>query len=264
VSENIDEELKPVNDRAEDLARSDQSEKAPESENLSPELQTNGDFMAGEQRARDPQVNLAWIIGVLRQSLPPSDPRLSDLIRVLRLIRDFHLWLNDWNELHNQLSDILFNYSQFSREVERLSDSNEDPEPRTIGIHWHPVAQRVTALLDWASAPRSIFEGEPFARLQDRIVGPPWAVELCKSCDRLDALLRPADLSRLFTLPRESITSRPQYVDINELYDAGSDFYDVAERWMYLVDRRVHEITKELLSLSHSVFNTLEDDGWTA
>ena len=32
--------------------------------------------------------------------------------------------------------------------------------PRTIGIHWRPVAQKVAILLDWASAPRSIFEGE--------------------------------------------------------------------------------------------------------
>jgi hypothetical protein len=210
------------------------------------------------------QIDLPRIIEVLRQNLPSDDPVLSDFIRVLSVFRDFHVRLNDWNELHNQLSDILFNYGQFSREVERLSDSNEDPEPRAIGIHWHPVAQKVTALLDWASAPRNIFQGEPFARLQDRIVGPPWAIELYNSCDRLDALLRPADLSRLFTLPRESLTSRPQFVNINELYDAGSVFYDVAERWMYLVDRRVCNITMQLLTLSQVVLRTLEDDGWKA
>ena len=264
MSDDVDAGSTSDNDRAEDQIRSDQSEIVPERENLSPEPMVTDDCVAGEQLESIPQVNLAWIVGILRQSLPAGDPGLSSLIRALRLFRDFHLHLNDWNELHNQLSDILFNYGQFSREVERLSDSNEDPEPRAIGIHWHPVALKVTALLDWASAPRSIFEGEPFARLQDRIIGPTWAVELCKSCDRLDALLRPADLSRLFTLPRESLTSRTQFVDINELYDAGSDFYDVAERWMYLVDRQVRSTTMELLTLSQAVLSTLEDDGWKA
>jgi hypothetical protein len=251
-------------DRGEDQITSDQSEIVPQRENLSPETRVNDDREAGERLEGIPQVNLAWIVGILRQSLPEGDPGVSGLIRALRLFRDFHIRLNDWNELHNQLSDILFNYGQFSREVERLSDSNEDPEPRAIGIHWHPVALKVTTLLDWASAPRSIFEGEPFARLQDRIVGPTWAVELCETCDRLDALLRPSDLSRLFTLPRESLASRTQFVDINELYDAGSDFYDVAERWMYLVDRQLRETTMELLTLSQAVLSTLEDDGWTA
>ena len=261
MSDDVDSERSSEYDRAEDQSESVQSELVSGRVTHSQDGLVESERVAEDDPVLHYRINLPWIIKILRQSLPPDDPALADLIRALGLFRDYHLRLNDWNELHNQLSDILFNYGQFSREVERLSNSNEDPEPRSIGIHWHPVAQKVSALLDWASAPRSFFEGEPFARLQDRTVGPPWAVELSKSCDRLDELLRPADLSRLFTLPRESLASRQQYVDINELYDAGSDFYDVAEKWMYLVDRRTREITVELLNLSKVVLSTLEEEG---
>jgi hypothetical protein len=264
MSDDVDSEIKPEYDRADDRLQSDQGEIVPGHENDSPGELLESELVARNRSGRQLQIDLARIIEVLRRNSPPDDPALAELIRALRLFRSYHLNLSDWNELHNQLSDILFNYGQFSREVERLSNSNEDPEPRSIGMHWHPVAQKVAALLDWASAPRRIFDGEPFARLQDRIVGPPWAVELCSSCDRLDALLQPTDLPRMFTLPRESLSSRQQYVDINELYDAGSDFYDIAERWIYLVDRRVHEITMDLLKLSQSALGTLEEDEWTA
>jgi hypothetical protein len=264
VSDDIDSELEPEHDRAEDRMESHQGEIVLGHGGDPPEGLVESNFAARVNLASQHQTNFPGIIDALRKRLPPGDPALSELVRTLRLFRGYHLRLNDWNELHNHLSDILFNYGQFSREVERLSNSNEDPEPRSIGMHWHPVSQKVTVLLDWASAPRRIFEGEPFAHLKDRIVGPAWAVELYKSCDRLDALLRPTDISRLFILPRESESSRQEYVDINDLYDAGSDFFDVAEKWMYLVDRRVGEITVELLKLSEHELSILEEDEWTA
>ena len=264
MSDDADSRLKPDYDRAEDQAKIDQDEIDQDRGAQSSAPQVDTDQVIEDRPAGYPYINLAWIINNLRQNLPPDDPTPAELVKVFRLFVDYHIRLNDWNDLHNQLSDILFNYGQFSREVERLSDSNEDPEPRAIGIHWHPVAQRGTALLDWASVPRSIFPAEPFARLQDRMIGPAWAVELCKSSDRLESLTRPADIPRLFLQPREPFASRSQYVDINELYDAGSEFYDVAERWMYLVDRHVHKITKELLNLSRLLLSTLVNDRWTA
>jgi len=260
MSDDVDSRLNPESDRAEEPISNDQTELDPERVDLPPSALANSERVIDLWQVDYPLVNLAWVIEVLRQNLPPDDPAPTDLLRIFRVFEDYHIRLNDWNDLHNQLSDILFNYGQFSREVDRLADANEDPEPRTIGIHWHPVALKVAGLLDWASAPRSIFEGDPFARLQDRIVGPPWAVELCKSCDRLDGLTRPADLPRLFILPRDAITPRAQYVDINELYDAGSDFYDIAERWMYLVDRHVRKLTSELVDITRRVLKTLEAD----
>ena len=164
--------------------------------------QVQGDIVAGDKVVQVLQIDLPRLMEVLRQSLPDDDPAPTHLIEALRQFKDYHPRLSHWKELHNQLNDILFNYGQFSREVERLAVSHEEPEPRTIGIHWRPVAQKVAILLDWASAPRSIFEGEPFARLEDRITGPLWAVELCVASDRLDDLMRPPGPPRLFVLPR--------------------------------------------------------------
>jgi len=221
--------------------------------------QVQGDIVAGDKVVQVLQIDLPRLMEVLRQSLPDDDPAPTHLIEALRQFKDYHARLSHWKELHNQLNDILFNYGQFSREVERLAVSHEDPEPRTIGIHWRPVAQKVAILLDWASAPRSIFEGEPFARLEDRITGPLWAVELCVASDRLDDLMRPPGPPRLFVLPRDSRPTRPLYLDIGELYDAGSEFYDIAERAMYLADRQLRETATELLNLSRIVLGSLEE-----
>jgi hypothetical protein len=238
----------------------DHSEMDADRDDRSPHDQVEGDFVAGDEYTKIPQIHLSRLIEVLRQNLPPDDPAPSDLIQALSLFRNYHVRLKDLNELHKELSEILFNYGQFTREVERLSISNEDPEPRAISMHWYPVAQKVATLLDWASVPRSIIDGEPFARLEDRILGPAWAVELCKCSERLDTLVRPAETPRLFEHPRESLSNRLKFVDINELYDAGSDFHDTAERWMYLVDWQLRETTMELLALSQHVLSSLEDD----
>lgn len=221
--------------------------------------QVQGDIVAGDKVVQVLQIDLPRLMEALRQSLPEDDPAPTLLIDALRQFKDYHARLDHCKELHNQLNDILFNYGQFSREVERLSVTHEDPEPRTIGIHWRPVSQRVAILLDWASAPRSIFESEPFARLEDRITGPLWAVELCVASDRLDDLMRPVAQQRLFVLPRDSRPIRPPYVDIGELYDAGSEFYDIVERAMYLADRQLRETATELLSLSRIVLGSLEE-----
>lgn len=218
-----------------------------------------GDIVSGDKVVQYLQIDLPRLMDALRQSLPENDPAPAYLINALRQFKDYHARLNDWKDLHNQLNDILFNYGSFSREIERLAVSHEDPEPRTIGMHWRPVSQRVALLLDWASAPRKIIEAEPFARLEDRLVGPQWAVELSVASDRLDDLVRPAGTARLFVLPRDSRPVRPPYVDIGELYDAASEFYDIAERSMYLADRQLRETAAELLSLSQIVLGSLEE-----
>lgn len=221
--------------------------------------EVEGDIVSGDKIVQYLQIDLPRLLSALRQGLPENDPAPAHLVRALRQFKIYHARLNDYKDLHNQLNDILFNYGSFSREIERLAVSHEDPEPRAIGIHWRPIFQRVTLLLDWASAPRTIIEAEPFARLEDRIVGPPWAVELCAASDRLDELVRSNRPERLFVLPRDSRPVRSSYVDIGDLYDAASEFFDVAERTMYLVDRQLRETTAELLSLSRIVLGSLED-----
>jgi hypothetical protein len=221
--------------------------------------QVFGDIVSGDKVTQVPQLDLPRLLTALRQSLPEDDPAPAYLINSLRQFRDYHARLNDWKDLHNQLNDILFNYGAFSREVERLAVTHEDPEPHTINMHWRPVAQRVSLLLDWASAPRTINEAEPFARFEDRIVGPLWAVELCVAGDRLDDLVRPTGPSRLFIQPRNSRLARPPTVEIGELYDAAAEFIDAAERWMYLVDRQLRDTALELLSLSQIVLAGLEE-----
>jgi hypothetical protein len=220
----------------------------------------DSDPMAGDNADQIVQIDLPRLIEVLRRGLPEGDPTPAYLARALRRLKEYHSRLNDWKELHNQLNDILFNFGQFSREVERLAVYHEDPEPETIGIHWRPVSQKVAFLLDWASAPRSVVVDKPFARLEDGIAGPTWLVELCVASDRLDNLVHPAGPSRLFVLPRDSRPTRPLYVDINELYDAEAEFYDVAERSMYLAGRQLRETATELLNLSHIVLGSLEDE----
>ena len=221
--------------------------------------QVSGDIVSGDKVVQILQLDLPRVLAALRQSLPANDPAPVYLIETLRQFRDYHARLNDWKELHNQLNDILFNYGSFSREVERLAVTHEDPEPRTIHMHWRPVSQRVSLLLDWASAPRTITGGEPFARLEDRIVGPLWAVELCAASARLDDLVRPAGPPRLFVELRNARPVRPPTVEIGDLYDAASEFFDTAERWMYLADRQLRDTATELLSLSRIVLGSLEE-----
>jgi hypothetical protein len=181
------------------------------------------------------------------------------LIDSLRQIQSYHARLKDWADLQGQLHEILFIYGAFSREIERLFVFHEDPEPSTIGMHWRPISQQVAILLDWASAPRSVDESEPFARLEDRLVGPNWAVEIFVTSSRLDDLVRPEEPARLFGLPHAQPPSRAVYVDINELLDAASEFYDTVERAMYLSDHRLRETVTELLGFSSSVLPRLEE-----
>ena len=219
----------------------------------------SGDVVSGDKVVQILQLDLPRLVAALRQSLPEEDPAPAYLIETLRRFRDYHIRLNDWKELHNQLNDILINYGSFSREVERLAVTHEDTEPRIINMHWRPISQRVSLLLDWASAPRSITEGEPFARLEDRIVGPMWAVKMCVACDRLDDLVRPVGPPRLFIQQPNSRPAHPPTVEIGDLYDAASEFIDTAERWMYLVDRQLRDTATELLSLSRIVLGSLEE-----
>lgn len=212
-----------------------------------------------EIEPEESRTDMPRLMDVLRRTLPEDDSTLQYLTNLIDRLKDTHERLNDWRELHNQLNEILYNFGQFSREVERLAVYHEDPEPETIGIHWRPVAQKVAFLLDWASAPHSVVVDTPFARLEDRIIGPTWAVELCVASDRLDRLVRPAGQPHLFILPRDSRPTRPLYVDINELYDAGGEFFDIAERTMYLTGRQIRETTTELLNLSHNVLGSLEE-----
>lgn len=221
--------------------------------------QVGGDLISGDKIVQYLQVDLPHLLNALHQSLPANDPAPAHLIRALRRFKDYHARLNDYKDLHNQLNDILFNYGAFSREIERLAISHEDPEPRAISIHWRPISHKVSLLLDWASAPRTIIEDEPFARLEGRMVGPRWAIELCAACDRLDELVRANAPVHLFVRPRDSRPVQQFYVDIGDLYDAASEFFDVAERSMYLVDRQLRETTAELLSLSQIVLGSLED-----
>jgi hypothetical protein len=221
--------------------------------------QVTGDIVSGDKVIQVLQLDLPRLLTALRHSLPEDDPAPTYLVNTLRQFRDYHARLNDWKEVHNQLNDILINYGAFSREIERLAVTHEDPESHTLGMHWRPVAQRVSLLLDWASAPRTITEGEPFARLEDRIVGPLWAVELCAAGDRLDDLVRPTGPRRLFVQPRNSRATRPPIVEIGELYDAAAEFIDTAERWMYLVDRQLRDTATELFSLSRVVLAGLEE-----
>ena len=226
--------------------------------------QTHADLVTGDKVEQVLQIDLPFLLEAWRQSLPEDSPAPAYLFDVLHQFKNYHAHVNDWIELHNQLNDILFNYGQFSHEVERLAVSHEDPEPRTIRMHWRPVAQKVAILLDWASVPRDIYNGKAFARLEDRIVGPLWAVELCVASDRLDDLMRPSEPPRLFVLPRDSRPNRAPYLDIGELYDASSEFYDIAERSIYLTGRQLHETATALVNLSRIVLGNLEGKSWMA
>jgi hypothetical protein len=222
--------------------------------------QLDGDRVSGNMETQqDLRIDLPRLIQALRRSLPENDPAPADLIQVLGGFKEYHARLADWIDLHGHLNEILFNFGSFFREIERLSASHEDPEPPAIGMHWRPISQRVSLLLDWASAPRRVDETEPFARLEDRIVGPLWAIQLCVASDRLDDLLRSDGSARLFALPRDSRPYRPSYIDINELLDAASEFHDIAERALYLADRRLRETSAELRSFSNTVLSGLEE-----
>lgn len=209
-------------------------------------------------------IDLPRLFEAMRQSLPQGDPAPARLIQALRRLQDQHTRLSEWIELQHRLSEILSGYGQFSREVERLEVSQEDPEPQTVGIFWRPVSRMTANLLEWASAPRRIFAGAPFARLADGIVGPSWAVELCVARERLDELMRPIEMTRLFEPPRGARPTRPLYIDIVELYDAGSEFYDVLERAKRLIDRQLYQTAMALAASSRAVFGDLEGLEWAA
>jgi hypothetical protein len=208
--------------------------------------------------AQDFPIDLPHLMQALSRSLPEGDPAPANLVQALARFKDYHARLGDWIELQSHLHEILFNFGSFFRETERLSASHEDPEPPSIAMHWRPISRRVAILLEWASVPRRVFDTESFARLDDQIVGPLWAIQLCVASDRLDDLVRPDGTRRLFALPRDSWPSRASYIDTNDLLDAASEFYDIAERALYLADRQLGETLAELNSFSNTIFNSLE------
>jgi hypothetical protein len=220
--------------------------------------QLNGEQIPGELEGQDFRVDLTRLIQALSHIPPEGGPEPDELITALRRLQNYHVLLSDWIALDGHLNDILFKYGSFFREVERLSAAHEDPEPTSIGKYWRPISQRVAILLDWAGAPRSFFETQPFARLEDRMVGPLWAIQLCAAGDRLDEMVRPEKSPRLFVRPPGSRPPRPPTIDINELLDAASEFHDLAERTRYLAYIRMQEISAELLNFSNPVLGSLE------
>jgi hypothetical protein len=193
----------------------------------------------------------------------PDDRKLinrEDWFKRLHQIKDDYARLKDWSDLLVQLNEILFTFGAFFREIERLFMFHEEPEPSTVGLHWSPISQRVVMLLKWASLPRNIDEVESFARHEDRIVGPKWAVELSIASNRLDELLQPDGSTRLFGLPRDLQLSRQPYVDINDLCDAASEFYDVAERARYLTERKLCESITEFGNRTQIMLANLEEN----
>lgn len=183
----------------------------------------------------------------------------ADWLRLLHQLEDYHARLKDWSDLLGQFSEILFNLGAFSGEIERLFMFHEEPDPSTIGDHWRPISTRVTSLLEWASVPRKIDEVEPFARHGDQTVGPHWAVELWSASSRLDELVRPPEETRLFSPRRGSKPASIPYLDINELYDAASEFIDVAERARYLVERKLRQSITEYHNRAQLLLTSLEE-----
>ena len=183
------------------------------------------------------QLDMDRLAAALKQALPAGDPAPQQLLDTLNRFQTFHSHLYEWKEVHNLLNDIIYVLDQFSREVERMDATNQPGDLRSLGRLWRPVAAKIAVLLDWSSGVN--FVSVPVGRLDDgSLQGPDWAVELEAARLRLEETLQPANF------------------DPAVLYDATQDFSDVAERHMYLADKRLRDTAGELYTLSRVVLGS--------
>lgn len=187
------------------------------------------------------QLDVVKLVEILRQNLPAGDPLPQNLLKSLKEFQYLHTRLHEWKKLHNCVNTILNDVGQFRHEVDRVEMAGSLPSPQGLSRLWRPVRRDVLILLDWAGTVQYISE-TPFAQLAAGLQGPPWAVELFTTKNRLDDLLgRPA-------------------VDIADLSDALLDFVDAAERHMYLADESLRDTAEELYTLSRVVLGGLPDE----
>lgn len=184
------------------------------------------------------QLDVDRLAAALKQALPEDDPAPQQLLDVLNQFKTFHSHLYEWKEVHNLLNDIIYVLDQFAREVERMDAASTPGDPRALARLWRPVAAKMAVLLDWSSDVR--FIAAPFVRqATGALTGPDWAVELEAARLRLEETLQPAGFNPAV------------------LYDSTQDFSDVAERHMYLADKRLRDTAGELYTLSRIVLGSL-------
>jgi len=122
-----------------------------------------------------------------------------------------------------------------------LDITQSEGNARALRRSWRPVARKVDILLDFAGTVEYIAE-QPFKVSDAGMQGPNWAIELHVAGNRVDQVLRDDD------------------VDESALYDATYDFNDVAERHMYLADKKLRETAGELYTLSRIVLGSMGHD----
>ena len=199
-----------------------------------------GDFVAGDKVVQNIQnvLDIEKLIAALKQVLPADDRTPEYLLETLQRFQNFHASLHEWKELHNFLNDVLMMSGGFNSEVERIEIAGETPNSRLLGRLWHPISQKVDALLDWGKSIQHI--DQPFRQSEQELNGPAWAIDLYVAKARLDELLKSAN------------------VNSGELVDARSEFADQSEKHMYLADKKLRETAEELYTLSRVVLGSMK------
>lgn len=184
------------------------------------------------------ELDVLKVVKVLREALPLDDPTPQHLLETLKRFQYFHACLSEWKELHNLLNDITYAADQFSREVERIDVGGPHSDEKALARLWRPAAQKTALLLDWATTIKYI--ALPFVKLPSgELQGPSWAIELHTARTRIDELFQPGSFDAVC------------------LYDATRVFIDVAERHMYIADRRLRDTVAELFNLSSVVLESI-------
>ena len=199
-----------------------------------------GDFVARDkviQHIQNVNFDIEKLIAALKQSLPEGDPTPQYLLEALKSFQHYHASLHEWKELHNFLNDVLFMFAPFTLEIDRIEIAKELPNPRLLLRLWHPISQKVNALLEWGKSIQYI--GKPFVQSAQGLQGVAWAVDICIAREHLDQILK------------------SQQLDANALFDARGEFSEKAETHMYLADKKLRETADELYSLSRVVLGSL-------
>ncbi len=192
-----------------------------------------GDVVGRDKITNYIQLDLPKLLETLKQSLPENDPLPERLVSALQDFKQYHTLLWEWKELHNALNDVLFVLDQFSREVERLDAAGQTGNARTLARLWRPVDQKVDLLIEFAKSLRYI--GSPYVEHNGDRQGPPWAIELRSTAQRINDLLNPSDY------------------DFAALYDATNAFSDAADKHLYLADKQLRDTAGDLYNLSQQL-----------
>lgn len=134
------------------------------------------------------------VFEALLQAQGVNDRETRKIIQSLHEIRDIHLQLGEWKQLHNHLNDILMALGDLSTMVTAMSlegDSIKNPRRRRVelNIKWSSVKTWTNKLLDWAKEIQYIHP-IPFSISEaGNLSGPAWARDINIARNDVNVLL---------------------------------------------------------------------------